>query len=164
MPPVTQALLVTNVLLFLAQGWGIVSLEEFALWPPAGGPLGSRFELWQLVTYSFLHANLAHIFFNLGSSVPTVGASGAISGVLGGYLVMFPRNRVRVMSYQGVVGVPAFMVLGLWIVIQFLNGFGSVATTDETAGVAYLAHIGGFIAGVVLVKVFGVGVRRAAFA
>jgi membrane associated rhomboid family serine protease len=111
-----------------------------------------------------LAAGIAHIVTNLGSIVPTVGASGAISGVLGGYIVMFPHNRVRVMSYSGVVSVPAFLVLGLWIVIQFLNGFGSVATTDETAGVAYVAHIGGFVAGAVLIKLFGFGVRRYAVA
>jgi membrane associated rhomboid family serine protease len=63
MPPVTQALLVANVAIFFLQN--IVPLEEFMLWPPAGGPLGSRFEIWQVVTYSFLHANVAHIFFNM---------------------------------------------------------------------------------------------------
>jgi membrane associated rhomboid family serine protease len=65
MPPVTQALLIANVLVFLLEMSGGVSLGEFALWPPAGGPLGSRFEIWQVVTYSFLHANVAHIFFNM---------------------------------------------------------------------------------------------------
>ncbi|HYT47468.1 MAG TPA: rhomboid family intramembrane serine protease, partial [Burkholderiales bacterium] len=63
MPPVTQALLVANVVIFLAEMSGAVSLGEFALWPPGG--FESRFEPWQLVTYAFLHANLAHIFFNM---------------------------------------------------------------------------------------------------
>ena len=63
MPPVTQALLIANVALFFLQN--AVPLDEFMLWPPAGGPFGSRFEIWQVVTYSFLHANLAHIFFNM---------------------------------------------------------------------------------------------------
>lgn len=110
-----------------------------------------------------LAAGLAHIFFNLGSSVPTIGASGAISGVLGGYLVLFPRNRVRVLMRGGVVPVPAFLVLGLWIAIQFVNHLGSIAQTPETAGVAYLAHIGGFVAGLVLAPLLATG-RRVAFA
>ena len=63
MPPVTQALLIANVALFFLQN--AVPLDQFMLWPPAAGPLGSRFEIWQVVTYSFLHANLAHIFFNM---------------------------------------------------------------------------------------------------
>ena len=77
----------------------------------------------------------------------------AISGVLGGYLVLFPRNQVRVLTRGGIAHVPAIVVLGFWIVIQLLNGVGSMATTSETGGgVAYMAHIGGFAAGLVLVK------------
>jgi membrane associated rhomboid family serine protease len=89
--------------------------------------------------------------------MPTVGASGAISGILGGYLVLFPRNRVRVLTRAGIVAVPAVVMLGIWILIQFLSGVGSVARTSETGGVAYLAHIGGFVAGLVLVRVFTLG-------
>jgi membrane associated rhomboid family serine protease len=83
-----------------------------------------------------------------------VGASGAISGVLGGYLLLFPKNRVRILTRGGIVHVPALVVLGLWIVLQFINGIGSVARTDETAGIAYMAHIGGFVAGFALIKLF----------
>jgi membrane associated rhomboid family serine protease len=108
-----------------------------------------------------LAAGLAHIAFNAGSSVPTVGASGAISGVLGGYLVLFPRNRIRVLTGMGVATVPAAFMLGLWIVMQFLNGFGSVADTSQTGGVAYMAHIGGFVAGMILIRLLGVGRRPA---
>jgi membrane associated rhomboid family serine protease len=99
-------------------------------------------------------AGLAHIAFNTHSALPSVGASGAISGVLGGYLLLFPHNRVRVATWGGVTAVPAWVTLGLWILIQFVNGFGSMARTDETGGVAYMAHIGGFVAGLVLVKLF----------
>ena len=102
-------------------------------------------------------AGLAHILFSGASSVPTVGASGAISGVLGGYLVLFPRNRVRVLTRGGIVSLPAIAVLGFWIVIQLINGLGSLAVRTETGGVAYMAHIGGFIAGIVLVKVMTAG-------
>jgi membrane associated rhomboid family serine protease len=72
---------------------------------------------------------------------------------------MFPRNRVYVMTYGGVATVPAMLMLGLWILLQFINGVGSVANTPETGGVAYLAHIGGFIAGLVLAPVFAAGRR-----
>ena len=107
-----------------------------------------------------LAAGGAHILFNSTSNVPTVGASGAISGVLGGYLLLFPKNRVRVLTRGGVAAVPAMFVLGFWILIQFVNSMGSMATTSETGeggGVAYLAHVGGFVAGLVLVKLFARG-------
>ena len=99
-------------------------------------------------------AGLAHILFAGGSAVPSVGASGAISGVLGGYLLLFPRNRVRVLTRGGVASVPAIIVLGMWIVIQFVSQLGSIADTSQGGGVAYMAHIGGFVAGLVLVKLF----------
>jgi membrane associated rhomboid family serine protease len=109
-------------------------------------------------------ASVAHILFNSGSSVPAVGASGAISGVLGGYLLLFPRNRVRVLTRGGVAAVPASLMLGLWILIQFVNGLGSFANTPETGGVAYMAHIGGFVAGLLLVKFVAFGRQRMALA
>ena len=99
-------------------------------------------------------AGLAHILFAGGSAVPSVGASGAISGVLGGYLVMFPQNRVKVLTRGGVASVPAIVVLGMWIVIQFVSQLGSIADTSQGGGVAYMAHIGGFVAGMALVKLF----------
>lgn len=87
-----------------------------------------------------------------------MGASGAISGILGGYMLMFPRNRVRVLTQRGVASVPAFVMLGLWIVIQLVSGFGSIANTEQTGGgVAFMAHVGGFVAGLVLVKLFARG-------
>jgi membrane associated rhomboid family serine protease len=110
-------------------------------------------------------AGLAHIAFNLASGVPSVGASGAISGILGGYMVAFPRNRVRVLIGYGVAAVPAVVMLGFWILIQFISGMGAMADTEQTGGVAYMAHIGGFAAGLVLVKLFAAGrPRRRVFA
>jgi membrane associated rhomboid family serine protease len=70
---------------------------------------------------------------------------------------MFPRNRVYVLTYGGVATVPALMMLGLWILIQFVNGVGEIASTPETGGVAYLAHIGGFVAGMVLAPLLAAG-------
>jgi membrane associated rhomboid family serine protease len=109
-----------------------------------------RFLLFYMVCG--LAAGLGHVLFNSQSNVPTVGASGAISGVLGGYLVLFPHNRVRVLTTYGVTAVPAIVMLGMWILIQFVNGVGSVARTPETGGVAYIAHIAGFVAGLALIK------------
>ena len=99
-------------------------------------------------------AGLAHILFAGGSTVPSVGASGAISGVLGGYLLMFPQNRIKVLTRGGVASVPAIVVLGLWIVIQLVSQLGSIAETSQGGGIAYMAHIGGFVAGMALVKLF----------
>ncbi len=97
-----------------------------------------------------LAATFAQVAFTPGSSIPNLGASGAIAGVLGAYMVMFPKGQVRVLMGRGVVHMPAVAVLGFWIVLQFINGFGSISNTAETGGVAYMAHIGGFVAGLVL--------------
>jgi membrane associated rhomboid family serine protease len=97
-----------------------------------------------------LIASFAQILINTDSVIPTLGASGAISGVLGAYLVMFPTNRVTVFMLRFPMQVPAIVAIGLWAVFQFINGFGAFFVTEETGGgVAYMAHIGGFVAGVV---------------
>jgi rhomboid family protein len=100
-------------------------------------------------------ASFAHIFFNLQSTIPSLGASGAISGVLGAYIIMFPRNRIRVLVGRGIATLPAIVVLGFWIVLQFINQLGQMGNTAETAGVAYWAHIGGFLAGVLFAFILG---------
>lgn len=100
-------------------------------------------------------ATLAQVFFSSGSNIPNLGASGAIAGVLGAYLILFPRGQVRVLMGRGVVPMPALVVIGLWIVLQFVNGIGSITPSSETGGVAYMAHIGGFVAGLVLTFLFG---------
>jgi membrane associated rhomboid family serine protease len=100
-------------------------------------------------------AGLAHVLSQPDSIIPSLGASGAISGVMAGYLVLFPTNRVRVLLALGVVllrpiMVPAIVMIGVWALLQFINGLGAIAVTDQTSGVAYWAHIGGFIAGAVI--------------
>jgi membrane associated rhomboid family serine protease len=95
-------------------------------------------------------ATFAQVAFSPNSSIPNLGASGAISGVLAAYLVLFPRQQVRVMMGRGIVALPSLIVIGFWFVLQFINGMGSIANTAETGGVAYMAHIGGFIAGFIL--------------
>ena len=91
-------------------------------------------------------AGLMHIAFNFNSHIPALGASGAISGVLGAYIVLEPRNRILTLIFIFLVRVPASVVLGLWFVLQFLSGIGSLGTTAN-GGVAVWAHIGGFLLG-----------------
>ncbi len=113
-------------------------------------------------------ASLAHVFstvaFSEGGSgmlVPSLGASGAISGVLGGYILLFPQNQVRVILFRFLTTVPAYVALGLWFLFQFVSGLGILGGGAQEGGVAYAAHIGGFIAGLVLIKLFAVGRARA---
>jgi membrane associated rhomboid family serine protease len=100
-----------------------------------------------------LAASLAQVFLTPTSDLPGVGASGAISGVLAAYIVMFGGNRVRVLMGNVITAVPAYVMIGLWILLQFVNQFASIADTAETGGVAYGAHIGGFIAGLILTEI-----------
>ena len=161
LPPTIPYPLWTTLLtsMFLHGGWGHLGGNMLFLWI-FGDNLEHRighlrFTLFYLTCG--IAAGLAHIVFNSASVVPTVGASGAISGVLGGYLLMFPRNRVYVLTYGGVASGPAVFMLGLWILMQFVNGVGEVARTPETGGVAYIAHIGGFLAGMALAPLLGLG-------
>ena len=100
-------------------------------------------------------ASFAQILVDPDSTIPTLGASGAISGVLGAYLVLFPSNRVTVFLFRFLAQVPAIVAIGMWALFQFINGLGAFAVTEETAGgVAYMAHIGGFVAGLVAGVIF----------
>jgi len=94
-------------------------------------------------------ASLAQVLVGPGSTVPGVGASGAIAGVLGAYILLFGSRQVRVLMRGVMTTVPSYVMIGLWIVTQFLAGFGSLGDT-QSGGVAYWAHIGGFVAGIVL--------------
>ena len=100
-----------------------------------------------------LAASAAHIMVGTDSVIPSLGASGAIAGVLGGYLVLFPKRKVQVLMVRQIVSMPAFMVLGLWILLQVFSQISVIG--GEGGGVAYMAHIGGFVAGVVLIFLFG---------
>ncbi len=114
-----------------------------------------RFVVFYLV--SGLAAAFAQIMASPGSPIPMVGASGAISGVMGGYLLLYPRVRVFTLLPLGffftTIAVPAWVMLGYWFGIQFVSGLVSFGG-DEKGGVAFWAHIGGFVAGVVLIKFF----------
>jgi membrane associated rhomboid family serine protease len=112
-------------------------------------------------------ATLAHAIASPMSRIPSIGASGAIAGVLGAYLVLFPRARVTtllpIFVFITVREIPAIIVLGLWFVLQFFSGVASVGVPEaaDAGGVAYFAHIGGFVAGMVLIGIMG-GFRRRA--
>lgn len=120
----------------------------------------ARYLFFYLVTG--IIASLAHVYTTkfLGHSmlIPSLGASGAISGVLGGYLLLFPRKRVRVILIRYVTDVSAIVAIGIWIVFQVINGMG-ILGGSEAGGVAYAAHIGGFFAGLLLVKIFAPPLR-----
>lgn len=99
-------------------------------------------------------AAVAQIAIGPDSIIPMLGASGAISGVLGGYVLLFPQRRVRAIIFNFLTEVPAFVAIGIWIVYQLVLGY---MTDPGTGGVAYAAHIGGFVAGIALIKVFAIG-------
>ena len=99
-------------------------------------------------------AAVAQIVMDTDSIIPMLGASGAISGVLGGYILLFPQRRVRALIFNFLTEVPAYIAVGIWIAYQIIVGYLS---SSETGGVAYAAHIGGFFAGLVLVKIFALG-------
>jgi membrane associated rhomboid family serine protease len=109
-------------------------------------------------------ASLSQVFstevFGGNLLVPSLGASGAISGVLAGYLVLFPRKRVYILFFRFVRAVPAIVAIGIWFLFQLVSGIGMLGDESRGGGVAYAAHIGGFVAGLVLIKVFTLGRRR----
>jgi rhomboid family protein len=110
-------------------------------------------------------ASLAHVAVTYASGadtrVPSLGASGAISGVLGGYILLFPQRRVRVILFRILTDVPAYVAIGMWFALQLISGLGALGPGAKAGGVAYGAHIGGFIAGALLIKAFDFGNRPA---
>jgi membrane associated rhomboid family serine protease len=119
-----------------------------------------RYAAFYLVTGVI--ASLSHVtstfVFGDNPFIPSLGASGAISGVMGGYLVLHPHRRVTVLMLRMVTDVPGYVAVGLWFVLQLISAFGVIGQGPQSGGgVAFMAHIGGFIGGVVLVKLFAVG-------
>lgn len=109
-------------------------------------------------------ASLAHVVTTLMFAtdpssllIPSLGASGAISGVLGGYLLLHPKRRVTVILFRILTDVPAYVAIGIWFAFQLISGLGMLGGGSQQGGVAYAAHIGGFVAGLVLVKFFTIG-------
>lgn len=147
--------------MFLHGGWIHLIGNMWYLWI-FGDNVEDRMGHFRFLVFYLLcglAASLTHLAFNLGSSVPSIGASGAIAGVLGAYLLSYPFARVLTLVpfliVWPVVELPAILVLGFWFVIQIFNGAASVASTAQTGGgVAWWAHIGGFVAGMLLLPVF----------
>jgi membrane associated rhomboid family serine protease len=138
--------------MFMHAGWLHLGSNMLYLWV-FGDNVEDRFGHIKFTVFYLLcglAATFAQLAFSVGSDVPNLGASGAIAGVLGAYILLFPKGSVKVLQGQRVVPVPALIVIGLWIVLQLFSGFGSIAGAAETGGVAYMAHIGGFVAGFVL--------------
>ena len=142
--------------MFMHAGWAHLGGNMLYLWI-FGDNVEDRFgHILFIIFYLLcgLAATFAQLAFSLGSDVPNLGASGAIAGVLGAYILLFPQGKVRVLQGQRVIQVPALIAIGFWIVLQFFSGIGSIANTVQTGGVAYMAHIGGFLAGFVLTFLF----------
>ena len=142
--------------MFMHAGWLHLGGNMLYLWI-FGDNVEDRFGHVKFLIFYLLcgiAATAAQMAINLGSNVPNLGASGAIAGVLGAYILMFPKGSVRVLQGSRVIQVPALIVIGLWIVLQFFSGIGSVANAAQTGGVAYMAHIGGFVAGFLLTFAF----------
>jgi membrane associated rhomboid family serine protease len=142
--------------MFMHAGWVHLGGNMLYLWI-FGDNVEDRFghvKFTMFYVLCGLAASVAQLAVSAGSHVPNLGASGAIAGVLGAYILLFPQGRVSVLQGQRVIQVPALIVIGLWIVLQLFSGIGSLANTAQTGGVAYMAHIGGFLAGFVLTFVF----------
>ncbi|RPI96959.1 MAG: rhomboid family intramembrane serine protease [Chloroflexi bacterium] len=139
--------------MFVHGGWAHIIGNMLFLWV-FGDNIERRFGSIIFIAFYLLTglaASFAHIITNGGSTIPSVGASGAISGVLGAYILLYPTNRVSMLlGYWGIVRVPAYFFLGFWFVTQLINGVASLGVeTEQTSGVAVWAHIGGFVAGFV---------------
>jgi len=147
--------------MFLHGGWMHIIGNMLFLWA-FGKSLEDAMGHTKFLIFYFvcgIAAGITHIVFNQYSSVPTVGASGAIAGVMGAYLIKFPRAYIHTLVFIffiTVVDIPAAFILVYWFLVQLFSGAGSIAHSSVTdRGVAWFAHIGGFVTGMVLVKVMG---------
>ena len=151
--------------MFMHAGWVHLGGNMLYLWI-FGDNVEDRFGHLKFTIFYLLcglAATFAQLAFSAGSNVPNLGASGAIAGVLGAYILLFPQGKIRVLQGQRVIQVPALIVIGMWIALQFFSGIGSIADTAQTGGVAYMAHVGGFVAGFALTFLLrGIGKAQAA--
>lgn len=136
--------------MFMHGGWLHLGGNMLFLWIFGDNVEHTFGRLFYLLFYlgAGVVASLAQVWVDPNSVIPSLGASGAISGVLGAYIVLFPTNRVLVLLFRILVYVPAIVAIGLWAALQFFLGFAAIAETQQTGGVAYMAHVGGFVAGV----------------
>jgi membrane associated rhomboid family serine protease len=142
--------------MFMHAGWLHLGGNMLYLWI-FGDNVEDRFGHIKFIIFYLIcgfAATFAQLAFSIGSDVPNLGASGAIAGVLGAYILLFPKSRVRVLQGSRVIQMSALIIIGIWIVLQFFSGIGSIVSTAQTGGVAYMAHIGGFVAGFLLTFLF----------
>jgi membrane associated rhomboid family serine protease len=163
-----QAILPMFTSMFLHGGWMHLLGNMLFLWVFGGAVEEALGHFQYLIFYLIcgVGSALVHTVFNLGSRLPTVGASGAISGVMGAFIVLFPSARVTTLIPALLlfftVRIPAYLMLGYWFFIQFFSGVASLGMTDQ-GGVAWWAHVGGFILGAMLVVGVRTKMRRAAY-
>ena len=122
-----------------------------------GDNIEHRFGYLPFILFYFLSGafgNLLHMVFSAGSSTPVIGASGAIAGVLGAYILLYPRRPVRVLMFITIIRLPALVVIGAWFILQLLSSWALFTGAAETGGIAYLAHVGGFVAGFLMTFIF----------
>lgn len=147
--------------MFMHAGWLHLGSNMLYLWI-FGDNVEDRFGQSRFLIFYLLcglGATALQLSFSLDSNIPNLGASGAIAGVLGAYVLLFPHARVSVLQGQRVIPLPALIVIGFWFVLQLFSGIGSIAQTADTGGVAYMAHVGGFVAGFALTFLFRGGSR-----
>jgi len=158
----SQAFLPMVTSMFLHGGWMHLLGNMLFLWVFGGSVEDALGHLQYLIFYFIcgVGAAVVHTIFNWGSNVPTVGASGAISGVMGAFIVLFPRAQVATLIPAlflfFTIRIPAFLMLGYWFFLQIFSGLVSLGVGGQQGGVAWWAHVGGFLLGAVLV----VGERR----
>jgi membrane associated rhomboid family serine protease len=142
--------------MFMHGGLGHLGGNMLYLWI-FGDNVEDRFgKLKYLIFYIVcgMAATFSQLFFSAASQLPNVGASGAIAGILGAYILMWPQGKVNILVGQSVTQMPALIVIGFWFLLQFMSGVGSAASTTEEGGVAYFSHIGGFVAGLIIAFIF----------
>src|SRR5215213_7163492 len=155
--------------MFLHGGWLHIGSNMLFLWIFGDNVEDRLGHLRYLLFYLLcgLGASVAHIYFNWASPIPSVGASGAIAGVLAGYFLLFPTATVRTLLFLGpfitVTRIPAIIMIGFWFVTQLLSGVTALGQTEQTSGVAFWAHIGGFIVGLPLVLLLRLPERQSTF-
>lgn len=154
--PATAAIVPIISSMFLHATWLHLIFNMWALWifgDNVEDYLG-HFRYGVFYVVSGVIAAIVHILFNWGSAVPTVGASGAIAGVMGAYFLLYPSARVLTWFFIFVAWLPAWVILGYWFIVQFLSGAAtSMAYSSRSAGgIAFWAHVGGFVAGLTLIK------------
>lgn len=162
------AVLTVITSMFLHASWLHIIFNMWALWIFGDNTEDYLGHIRYLMLYlgAGVAAAVLHTAFNPGSTIPSVGASGAIGGVMGAYFVLYPRSRVLTLIplffYWPLVWLPAWLVLGYWFVVQFLSGAATtIAYAEQTSGgIAFWAHVGGFLAGVALIKLFPARPRR----